>query len=284
MNVKNVALTDDEGKHPTKYDIKGAGRGGFVVAAGSIRSSGEMYSTMNDGPVLPIPDWLVIISDFKKWKSEEKQEAIERKERILAAQQSIQDSNFTPAENEGQLNSVEREIPIGGTYPFLVRRSRTLASLGFEKADIETLLVKQAVKFCEKGEEFCSSTKGKERIHRIAFDPSLVIGHATFDASRKAKSRKYSGLVFEPETSTPSDRSILTCVIGLFPDSISSSEAWDRFEAAFAEKELSLNRRKPADQLAVSRAFRAMGFKFQPPAKRWVRVCAGLTGVSKPAA
>src|SRR5436853_1851438 len=35
FNIKDLSVTNAEGKHPTLYDIKGCGGGGFVVAAGS---------------------------------------------------------------------------------------------------------------------------------------------------------------------------------------------------------------------------------------------------------
>ena len=57
--------------HPTEYDLKGVGGGGLVVAAGSVRKDGEIYTVVNDVPVVDIPDWLVnwLVEDLSKYRS-----------------------------------------------------------------------------------------------------------------------------------------------------------------------------------------------------------------------
>ena len=54
-NVKDLTVLKN-GKHPSRYDLKGIGGGGLVVDAGSVRADGEVYAVTNDEPVVPIPD------------------------------------------------------------------------------------------------------------------------------------------------------------------------------------------------------------------------------------
>ena len=70
-NVKDLSVLKD-GKHPTRYDLKGVGGGGLVVGAGSVRADGEVYTVISDGPVIPVPDWLVdwLCQDIHKYKSD----------------------------------------------------------------------------------------------------------------------------------------------------------------------------------------------------------------------
>jgi Bifunctional DNA primase/polymerase, N-terminal len=41
-NVKDMTTLDEEGKHPTLYDLKGVGGGSLVVGAGSVKQTGEV--------------------------------------------------------------------------------------------------------------------------------------------------------------------------------------------------------------------------------------------------
>ena len=52
------------------YDIKGVGGGSLVVAAGSVRDSGEVYTCIDGSPVVSIPEWLVdwLLADFQKYR------------------------------------------------------------------------------------------------------------------------------------------------------------------------------------------------------------------------
>jgi hypothetical protein len=45
--------------HPTLFDVKGVGGGGYVVAPGSIRANGEVYTVIDDLPVTDVPNFLV---------------------------------------------------------------------------------------------------------------------------------------------------------------------------------------------------------------------------------
>src|SRR5439155_13093369 len=83
-NVKDLDRTDSKGRHPTLYDLKGCGGGGFVVAEGSVHPSGERYTVLHDTPVIPIPDWLVdwIAQDAHRYRSERSKLAARRKAEV----------------------------------------------------------------------------------------------------------------------------------------------------------------------------------------------------------
>ena len=68
-NVKDMTTFDEEGKHPTLYDLKGVGGGSLVVGAGSVKQTGEVYTCVDDGPVPEIPNWLVdwLVKDIEKY-------------------------------------------------------------------------------------------------------------------------------------------------------------------------------------------------------------------------
>src|SRR6202035_4054779 len=57
---------------PIDFDLKGTGRGGQVLAAGSVHPSGSIYTYMTDVPIAPIPDWLVdwLLADIRRQRSE----------------------------------------------------------------------------------------------------------------------------------------------------------------------------------------------------------------------
>jgi hypothetical protein len=60
INVKDWNGTpDDRGVYPTLFDLKGAGKGGYVVAEGSTHPSGEEYRGNGVTTYAPIPDALV---------------------------------------------------------------------------------------------------------------------------------------------------------------------------------------------------------------------------------
>ena len=86
-NVKDLSVLKD-GKHPTRYDLKGVGGGGLVVGAGSVRADGEVYAVIYAGPVIPVPDWLVdwLCQDIHRYKSELAKARAERSAKVKAAQ------------------------------------------------------------------------------------------------------------------------------------------------------------------------------------------------------
>jgi hypothetical protein len=74
INVRDLARLERSRSgmlmHPTLYDVKGIGGGSLVVAAGSVRDNGEVYTCIDDSPVAEIPDWLLdwLLADFENYR------------------------------------------------------------------------------------------------------------------------------------------------------------------------------------------------------------------------
>ena len=170
-NVKNLDQTDSKGKHPTLYDLKGCGGGGFVVAEGSIHPSGERYTILHDSPVIPIPDWLVdwIAADAHRYRSERAKLAAQRK----AEYDKLSDKEKKLLQEAGVESAFE--IPADDIFEFMNRRAGTFASLGCTRKEIEKLLSSQIERFCAGGKEFVRAHRGT--IHKCASDKRLRIGN-----------------------------------------------------------------------------------------------------------
>ena len=176
-NVKDLSVLKD-GKHPTRYDLKGVGGGGLVVGAGSVRTDGEVYAVISDGPVIPVPDWLVdwLCQDIHKYKSDLAKARAEKAARVKEAQ-------LEAARTGTAL--VKHEVSEDGIHDFLSSRAGSLASLGTRRSSIERMLAEQAEDFCDGGKAFADSASGKAKFHQLAFNPRLRIGDASFFKSLK---------------------------------------------------------------------------------------------------
>ncbi len=139
-NVKDLTLLKD-GKHPTRYDLKGVGGGGLVVAAGSVRADGEVYAVIHDAPVMPVPDWLVdwLCKDTHKYKSQ------------LARARAKEFTRIKEAQLEAATNGakvMKHVVSQDGVHDFLSSRAGSLARLGTRRSSIERMLGEQAEDFC----------------------------------------------------------------------------------------------------------------------------------------
>jgi len=266
INVKDLTVTD-EGKHPTLYDIKGSGGGGFVVAAGSVRENGEVYTALNDLPIAPIPDWLVdwIADDHHKFLSA-KHELRKARQRAVAS--------LAPSEREAlQKQNVGAAFDVSedDAFYFLNSRAGSLASLGVEREDIEVLLAKQAMRFVAGGKDLVQSKKGKRLLHEIAFNPKLRLGNASWFKKQRSYTKPNGGLVIvnntKPKGKGPRARCLQNIIAG-FPDGLPSTEAYDRLQEALRGTGYALDRTSPTDLKAIERARRAAGFRVKTVGKR----------------
>jgi hypothetical protein len=195
-NVKDLTYLK-EGKHPSRYDLKGVGGGGLVVAAGSVRADGEVYAVTNDEPVVPIPDWLVdwLSQDIHRYKSELAKSRAEKRAKAKADQ--------LDAESAG-IPAADRDVSEDGIYEFLARRAGSLASLGIRRGSIERLLAELAEDFCNGGKAFAGSTNGKAKVRALALSPRLKIGNASF-FKRLKPTLVGTTLILPPKVPTPKE-------------------------------------------------------------------------------
>lgn len=236
--------------HPTIYDLKGIGGGSFVVAAGSVRESGEVYTCIDDGPVVPIPDWLVdwFIQDIRKYHDAKATEKAEKlKERIAQGR---------------TLNVIAEE----DVYDYLRWRAHHLVGLGLIGEGLENALTHLAKTDCDKGETFVASEHGKELIHKIAFS-NWEPGVATwFYQTGELKSEVLEGHIMIHKTANKHE--VMERVIKSFPDKISTAEVYERLAKGMEDEDLSFDRHK--DRTMMWHARKAAGFELDGHVY-WVR-------------
>jgi hypothetical protein len=251
INVKNLTTFDEEGNHPTLYDLKGIGGASFVVGAGSLRDNGEIYTLTDNSPVADIPDWLVdwVYKDHAKYRAAVAIEN-ERKRAVKASERQ----RFSPKQRAAMRKEGLPEgfdIYQADTYDFLRYKARQLASHGLISS-LEPALAELASEFCVAGREYAHSERGKATIAKIANDPDLRRGHAELFYARKDKADLVSGLkIYEPNTV----RKQLVGAIKKFPDAIMADEAWVELEKKFG-----VNRKSLKDRSAVGKARKKAGF------------------------
>jgi len=247
-NVKDVSLTED-GKHPTLYDLKGCGGGGQVVAAGGIHpDTGEVYIVAIDAPVAPIPDSLVewLRSDIHAYHS------AKQKERIAKA--SAKAGNTDGKGKEWNLRPCVNQEDV---YALIASRAGSFASLGVGRDDIEDLLLKQVVRFCENGTELVK--RENNLIRRTAHNPRLKMGSAPMFGSQS------SGLSLNAPLA--SRHSQLVSCISSFPDKLSSDEAEQRVTTVWPDFDKTQN----THRAALYKARKAAGFAVNKKANTWVQ-------------
>jgi hypothetical protein len=172
---------------PSDYDLKGTGAGGQVLAAASIHPAGETYTYMTDYEIAPVPDWLVdwLVADIRKQRSAA---AKVRHARKVAA---TKDPCVKPV--------MEEDI-----FRIMQSRAGSFASLGVDRADIKTLLLKQVGKFCVNGEKKAKSEDTKDLAHRLAYSRNLKIGTApnfsNFGKKATTWRREGSKIIAQPAT------------------------------------------------------------------------------------
>jgi hypothetical protein len=180
-------LLTKEVTDPSDYDLKGTGAGGQVLAAGSIHPAGETYTYMTDYEIAPIPSWLVdwLLADIRRQRSEA---AKVRHARKVAA---TKDPRVKPV--------MEEDI-----FTLMQSRAGSFASLGVDRADIKTMLLKQVAKFCVNGKEKAKSEGTKDLAHRLAYSRNLKIGTAPnfLNFGKKATTwrREGSKIIAQPPT------------------------------------------------------------------------------------
>jgi hypothetical protein len=160
------------------------------------------------------------------------------------------------------------------TDTFLNSRADWFASLGVERESIERLLAEQAQKFCAGGKQLTSSERGREMLHKLAFNPCLKLADASFFSKGFKNSFSTGPVLSAPVTR----RRLLIEAVGMFPDSLPATEAYDRLEQALAATEFTLDRKTNSGQRVARKARAAAGFKARNIAGQWFWI--RLTNIS----
>jgi hypothetical protein len=161
-NVKDMTTFDEEGKHPTLYDLKGVGGGSLVVGAGSVKQTCEVYTCVDDGPVPEIPNWLVdwLVKDIEKYW-----DAVDAEKAAKLALKEAEQKKYTPDE---RVQMRRKNLPEGfdiyfeDRYEYLYKRSRVQLEVNFPYANRFT----RAAPYAQSAMRFPSSFLG---VHRSLF-------------------------------------------------------------------------------------------------------------------
>jgi hypothetical protein len=253
--------------HPTMYDLKGVGGGGLVVAAGSVRKDGEVYTVVDDVPVAEFPDWLVdwLFADLAKYRSECAKERIERSKSVhampseerIALKEMGDDSAFDISESD--------------IYLFINWRAFQFAAMGIQGKILEKALAQQVETFCAGGKKLLKTDAGNRQIHKAATNKRLKFGNASY--FNRMSERKRATLVDGLKLSVPQSRKgVMIAELQRLPDHVSAKEGYRRLQNAMARKGFALDGKTKTGQKAVQEARKESGFRAEQTVDGWIWV------------
>jgi hypothetical protein len=249
--------------HPTLYDVKGIGGGSLVVAAGSVRDNGEVYTCIDDSPVAEVPAWLVdwLLADFKKFRLGRDKELTEKYEaKVIASRKSEAERRKLRQQNlPDGFDIAEEDI-----YEFLRWRASSYSGLGEIGDKLAQSLTYQVARFCAAGEAFSKSEAGQRVIQKIAQEERKT-GNATWFYRRRAGKVDIQHIP-GPQ---PTKIGIIKEVMAKFPDRILAISALELIEAGLEREGFPFDRRKDKDKLLGAR--KALGFEVENDDLHWKR-------------
>ncbi len=254
--------------HPTLYDMKGIGGGSLVVGAGSVRAPEngkppEIYTCIDDSPVIPIPDWLVnwICEDVRKYR-EAKDKDFAKKYVEKAAAARIAEEERSRLRERAKADGFD--IAQDDIYDFLWWRVGGFIGLGVtDETELTVLLTGQVKRFCEKGDVFIGSESGRRALQKVIGSAltNWNPGNATWFYRRKETKPK--GLVLKARISK---RDVMKNIIKDFANGISCQDAYARLRDGLAARGFSW---KASDAATLTKLRRETGFKIE--GRCWVR-------------
>ena len=161
---------DERGYHPNRYDVKGSGKGGYVLGAGSVHApedGGETYTPVNNNPVLPIPDWFVewLFKDISKEldaQAEDKRKRRAHAKKVAALSPKIRANLRRENHPDGFFVSKV------DTYGYMRAKANFLATKGgLPISLIKAFLLKQVPIVCHGGKDFIESEAGQNAIDHL---------------------------------------------------------------------------------------------------------------------
>jgi Bifunctional DNA primase/polymerase, N-terminal len=264
--TKTVISDNGTSMHPTMYDLKGVGGGGLVVAAGSVRKDGEIYTVIDDVPVLDIPAWLVdwLVDDLSEHRSACAKERHERAMKVAAM------SEETRVARQKQGDESAFDIAESDIYEFLNWRAFQFAAMGTEGKILEKALVQQVEKFCAGGKRFLESDGGKRQIRKAAANKRLPVGNASF--FNRLGHQKKAALSGRLILSAPTRKSLMVAAMLRFPDTVTVEDGYHRLHKALARTGFAVDSTTKAGQTAVAQARKAASFHAEQTNAGWMWV------------
>jgi hypothetical protein len=252
--------------HPTEYDLKGVGGGGLVVAAGSIRKDGEIYTVVNDVPVADIPDWLVkwLVEDLAKYRSACAKERHDRALAVAAIPES-EKAALKARDDESAFDISESDI-----YVFLNWRAFQFAAMGTKGKTLEKVLIQQVEKFCAGGKKFVDSDGGRRQVHKAAFNKQLKVGNASFFNRMGQKRRASLSEGLKLFAVPPNRKSLLVAAMRRFPDKVTVRDGYQRLQGALVGTGFAIDGETKAGQKAAWEAREGAGFHAKQTSSGWM--------------
>ncbi len=227
-NVRDISkwAPDKNGNsiHPTLFDVKGVGGGGYVVAAGSVRANGEVYTVIDDLPVIDVPDWLVdwLSKEITSWNSAKRKEQHEHAARVEALSKSEQTALRKAGDPAGF------RYPASEIFPFMNWRAAILARNAVSKKNIARQIVEELNRDFAGGKEFTASSDGKTKIRRMVASKKLGALHWDW-VGTKRKTILRDGLKFTvPQTG----HRLLVTAMRRFPHSVTAEDGYRQLQKA----------------------------------------------------
>jgi hypothetical protein len=259
--IRDRSLPKDErGYHPNRFDVKGSGKGGYVLGAGSVHGpedGGEVYTILKDFPVADVPpwivDWIVAVSS-KEFDAREADTAARRAhaKRVNALDPAKRTKLQRQNDPDGFIISKE------GTYLFLLYKARYFAEQGPSRKTLKAFLIDRAIDACHDGRAFVESEVGKRAIEHILDKVQIDTSESwlqreDLDDDEKTDVRSL--------TVVNSQQKTLMNIVEEFPDEISADDVYAR---------LDLDKKSKADCELARRAMRACGFSAKNTGGKWM--------------
>jgi hypothetical protein len=264
-NVRDVTklVPDKNGNpiHPTLFDVKGVGGGGYVVAPGSVRANGEVYTVIDDLPVIDVPDWLVdwLAKEITSWNSARRKEQVEHATKVTALSKSEQSALQKAGDPSGF------KYPASEIFSFMNWRAAILASNAVSRKNIQRQIVEEINRDFAGGKAFTASENGQEKIRGMVASKKLGTLHWDW-VGPKRKTILRDGLRFTVPTSR---HSILVAAMRRFPKSVAATDGYQRLQKALVGTGFQLIKGKAAEK-AVAQVRKAVGYSAERTKDGWI--------------
>ena len=278
INVRDITKWEPDKKgnlvHPTLFDLKGTGHGGLVVGAGSVRPSGEVYTCINDVPVIDAPDWLIdwLAKEVTQWNSDIQKERQARAKEVAALTKEEKAALQKAGDPSGF------EYPASDIFPFAYWRTCILASNVVNKKYIMKQIIDDIGERCAGGREYLSKPEDKKKIRAMVFSSKIKMGTLRYGLLSEKKKSKYTmvGSVITGPEPKPTRHSILVACMQKFPKSVTQEDGYQRLQKALIGTGYKLSTKtkteRKAAQKAVAQVREEAGFEAQQTKEGWLWV------------
>jgi hypothetical protein len=266
-NVRDVSkwVPDKNGNpsHPTLFDLKGIGGGGYVVAPGSVRANGEAYTVIDDLPVIDVPDWLVdwLAKEITRWNSDKRREQQEHAAKVAGLSRTEQSALRKAGDASGF------KYPGSEIFPFMNWRAAILARNAVSKKNIQRQIIEELNRDFAGGRAFTDSEDGKTKIHGMVASKKLGVCNWGWVGPKKKATLVEGSKITAPQTRPK----LLVACMKKFPRSVGADDGYRRLQKSLVGTGFQLVKGKAAEK-AVAQVRKAAGYFTQRTKDGWIWV------------